>query len=144
MVLPDVQAVLGLHALVGDAWADHLGQAVNVDRVHVEGLLDLGAHGVGPGLGAEDADLEGRFARVVPEAAELVEDRQHIAWRHHDDVGLEIEDELHLALGHTAGDGDDRTAKLLGAVVRAKAACEQAVAVSDVDLHARAPAGGAD
>ncbi|NWG72776.1 MAG: AMP-binding protein, partial [Parvularculaceae bacterium] len=44
MILPQVQAVLGLHALVGDAGADHLGQAVDVDGVHVEGLLDLGAH----------------------------------------------------------------------------------------------------
>ena len=38
MVLPDVQPVLGLDALVGDARAHHLGEAVDVDGVHVEGL----------------------------------------------------------------------------------------------------------
>ena len=41
VVLPDVQPVLGLDAFVGDAGPHHLGQAVDVDRVHVEGLLDL-------------------------------------------------------------------------------------------------------
>ena len=44
--------------------AHHLGQTVDVNRVHVERLLDLLAHGKRPGLGAEDADLEGRLQLV--------------------------------------------------------------------------------
>ena len=58
MILPDVQAVLGLDAFLRDAGADHLGEAVDVGGVHVEGLLDLGAHRVGPWLGAEDAEFQ--------------------------------------------------------------------------------------
>ncbi len=37
VVLPDVQAVLGLHALVGHAGAHHLGQPVDVDGVRCPG-----------------------------------------------------------------------------------------------------------
>ena len=58
MVFPDVQAVLGLHALVRDTRPHHLRQAVDIDSMHVEGLLDLIAHAVAPRLGAEDADFQ--------------------------------------------------------------------------------------
>ena len=57
-VFPEVQAVLGLDAFVGDARADHLGEAVDVDRIEREAGLDLLAHRLGPGLGAEDPDLK--------------------------------------------------------------------------------------
>ena len=64
MILPDMQAVLGLDAFLRDAGADHFGQAVDVGGVHVEGCFDLGAHRVGPGFGAEDAEFQRRFARI--------------------------------------------------------------------------------
>ena len=73
MILPDMQAVLGLDAFLRDAGADHFGQAVDIGGVHVERLLDLGAHRVGPGLGAEDAELQRRFARVEALLLELVQ-----------------------------------------------------------------------
>ena len=133
-----------LDALVGDAGADDFGQAVDIDGMHVERLLDLAAHGVGPRLGAEDADLERASPRVDILRVEFVEDRQHVARRHHDDVGLEIGDEVNLPLGHAAGHRDDGAAEPLGAVMRAEAAGEQAVAIGDVDLHARPAAAGAD
>ena len=56
MVFPDHRAVLGLDALAGDAGADHLGQAVDVNGVDAELALDFGAHAFAPGLGAEEAD----------------------------------------------------------------------------------------
>ena len=59
-----------------------------------------------------------------PARAEFVEDREHVGRRHHDDVGLEIVDQLHLPLGHAARDRNDRAAEPLGAVVRAEAAGE--------------------
>ena len=144
MVLPDVQAVLRLDALVGDARPHHLRQAVDVDGVHGEGVLDLAAHGVRPRLGAEDADLQRRRARVDAAGAELVEDRQHVARRHHDDVRREVLQKLHLPLGHAAGHRDDRAAEPLRPVVGAEAAGEQAVAVGDVHLHAGPAAARAD
>ncbi len=144
MIFPDVQAVLGLHAFLRHAGADHFRQAVDVGGVHVEGLLDLGAHRVGPGLGAEDAELQRRSARVEALPLELVRDRQHVARRHRDDVGLEVVDQLHLPLGHAAGDRHHRAAEPFGAVMRAEAAGEQAVAIGVVHQHAGAAAGGAD
>jgi hypothetical protein len=43
--------------------------------------LDLAAHRLGPGLGAEDADLHRHLARVLPLAAELLDDHLHVAGR---------------------------------------------------------------
>ena len=144
MILPDVQAVLGLQAFLRHARADHLGQAVDVGGVHREGVLDFGAHRVGPGLCAEDADFERALPGIQPLALELVEDRQHVARRHRDDVGPEIVDQLHLPLGHAAGDRHHGAAEFLGAVMDAKPAGEQAVAIGIVNDHAAAAAGGAD
>ena len=50
--------------------------------------------------------------RVEALPLELVEDRQHVARRHRDDVGLEIVDQLHLPLGHAAGDRHHGAAEL--------------------------------
>lgn len=58
MILPDVQAVLGLQAFLRHAGPDHFRQAVDIGGVHVKSLLDLGAHRVGPWFGAEDAELQ--------------------------------------------------------------------------------------
>ena len=85
-------------------------------------------------------DLRG----IEPLPLELVENGQHVARRHRDDVGPEIVDQLHLPLGHAAGNRHHRAAKLFRAVMRAEAAGEQAIAISVVHQHAAAAAGGAD
>ena len=144
VVLPDVQAVLGLHALLGDAGADHLRQAVDVDGVDVHALLDLAAHLLRPGFRAEDADPQGGRPRVDALLLELVEQGEHVGGGDHDDLGPEVLDDLHLACGHAAGGRDHRTTGPFGAVVGAEAAGEQAVAVGDVHLVAGAAAGRAD
>ena len=79
-----------------------------------------------------------------PWRLELVEDRQHVAGRHHDHVGTEVGDQLHLPLGHAARHRHHGAAQLLRAVMRAEAAGEQAIAIGDVHDHARPPAGGMD
>jgi hypothetical protein len=58
--------------------------------------------------------------------------------------GLEILDQLHLFFGLAAGHRDHRAAQAFGAVVRAEAAGEQAVAVGDVHLVATPATGRAD
>ncbi len=58
--------------------------------------------------------------------------------------GLKSLDELHLLLGLAARHRDDGAARALGAVVRAEAAGEQAVAVGHVHHVAGPPARGAD
>ena len=48
MILPDMQAIFCLDAFVGYARSHHLGEPVNIDRMHVERVFDLGTHRVGP------------------------------------------------------------------------------------------------
>lgn len=134
-----MQPILALQALIGDTRPDHLGKAVDVHGADGKALLDLAAHRIGPGLGDEDADLQRARARVGPLAAELIEDGEHVAWRHGDDLGLEIADQLHLAFGHAAGDRNHRAAEPLGPGMHAAAADEQAVAIGVVHHHARPP-----
>ncbi|MNE87715.1 hypothetical protein D3C80_1849490 [compost metagenome] len=82
--------------------------------------------------------------RVDALALDLVGQVQHVGRGDHDDVGLEVADQLDLLLGLAAGHRDHGAAQALGAVVGAQAAGEQAVAVGDVDAIAGAAAGGAD
>ena len=144
VIFPDMQAVLRLDAFIGDAGAHHFRQAVNVDGVHVEDLLDLLAHLVGPGLGPEDADLKRAFARVHAPAAVFVQDRQHVRRRDHDDARLEILDQCHLPFGHPARDRHHGAAQTFGTVMRAKPPGEQSIAVGHMADVARTPARGPD
>ena len=99
MILPDVQPVLALDALLGDARADDLRQPVDVDRIDAQDRLDLLPHRSAPRLGAEDADGNELARGSMPLPLHLLGDRQHVGRRHHDDVGPEIVDQLHLPLG---------------------------------------------
>ena len=76
----------------------------------------------------------------MPWASHLVDDREHVGGRDHDDVGLEVEDQLHLALRHPARHRHDRAAQALGAGVGAEAPGEQAVAIRVVEDHPAATA----
>ena len=100
------------------------------------------AHLVRPRLGAEHGDLERGRARVDARLHHRVGDREQVARRAEDRVGLEVADELHLARGLAARHRDDRGAERLDAGVRAEPAGEQAVAVGVVHLHAGADAAG--
>jgi uncharacterized protein len=135
-----MEAVLRLDGLLGDTGPDHLREAVEVDGVHPATRLDLRTHLVRPRFGTEDPDLERRPGRVDADALHLVDDREEVRRGDHDDPRLEVDDELHLTLGHAAGDGNDRAAEPLRAVVRPEAAREEAVPVRDVDhVAAHAP-----
>jgi hypothetical protein len=81
---------------------------------------------------------------ILSEHAEFVEDRQHVAGRHRDDVRREVDDQLDLALGHSARDRNGDAAKLFGAVMHAETPGEETVAVGIVDLHARTATAGVD
>ena len=130
MVLPDGEAVLGLDAFLRNAGPDDFGEPVDVDGVHIELRLDRLAHGGSPWLRAEDADLERGLFRVNALPLHLLDDGEHVRRRDHDDVGLEVGDELDLSLGHAAR---HRNHQLFRAVMRAQAAGEQSVAIRDVD-----------
>ena len=121
MILPDRQPVFGRGIFLRDAGTDDFGQAVEIDRIEAHAALDLGAHGLGPRLGAEQRDAQRRFARVDALAIEFVGDGEQIRRRHRDDVGLEVANELHLPLGEAAADRDDGAAEIFGAVMKARA-----------------------
>ena len=144
MILPDRQPILGIGIFLGDAWTDHFRKSVDIDRIEPHAALDFGAHAFGPRLGAEQRDAQRGFARIDALAIELVGDGKQIRRRHRDDVGLEIADQLHLALGETAADRDHRAAEIFGAVMKAQTAGEQPIAIGDVHLVAGFAAGGAD
>ncbi len=136
VVFPDRRAVLGLGAFAGHARAHHLRQAVDVHRRQPHASLDHRAHLGRPRLRAEDADSQAGLGRVQPLAYEFVGDGQHVAGRHHDDLRLEIADQLHLPLRLPAAERNHRQPRALRAVMRAQAAGEEPVAVADVNLVA--------
>ena len=143
MILPDVKAVLALHAFDRDAGADGLRAAEDVDRLHVEASLDLFAHRLGPWFGAVNADLQRAAPGIQALAFELVGDRQHVGRRHGDDPGLEVGDHRHVALGESARRRDHGAAEPLRTAMEAEAAGEEAIAVGDVHHVAGSRAGGA-
>ena len=137
MVLPDCQPVLGLETFLRDAGSHHFRQAVEVERVNPEPSLDFAPHALGPRLGAEETDAQAALSCVEPEAVELVHDRERIGWRRQEDVRLEVLNELHLTLGESAADRNDRSAEPFAAVVGAEAAGEQSIAIGVVNRVAR-------
>ena len=132
VILPAVQAVLHLAAFAGDARPDDLRQAVDVDRLDAEPRLDVAAHGVGPRLGAEDADVQRQFAEVDAHAFGDFGDVERVGRRRAQDVRAEILQQRHLPLGAAARQRHHGAAEPLGAVMRAEPAGEQAVAVGVV------------
>ena len=117
MILPQREAVFGLDAFLADARPHHFRQPIDVERGESHASLDLSPHRFGPWLGAENADAQARRAGIQPLPLELIRDRQHVGRRHHDDVGLEIVDQLHLPFGEAAAHRNDRRAEMLTAVV---------------------------
>ena len=144
VVLPDGRAVLGLQALLGHSGAHHLRQAIDVHRVDAQALFDFPAHGFGPGFRPENAQAQRQFMGVYPLAIHLIGDVEHVGRGHHDDVRVEIPDQLDLLFRAAAGHGNYRAAQLLRAVVGAQAAGEQAVAIGDMYHVFGAAPGGAD
>ena len=130
MVFPDGRAVLGFDALTGHTRAHHLGQAVNVHGVNGHALLDRTSHVIRPGFRTKDANAQRAAGGIDPLTLKLVGDRQHVAGGDHDDVRLEILDQLHLALGLAAAKGHHRQTQFFSAVVCAQSAGEQAVAIA--------------
>ena len=142
-VFPGVQAVARLDALAGDAGADDFRQAVDVDRLDPQALVDLGAQGVGPRLGAVDADLEGQRAHVDAHLLADLGDVQRVGRRAADDARPEVLEQHDLAFGQAAGQRQHGHAQTLRPVVEAEAAGEQAVAVGVVqDVAGARPGGG--
>ncbi|MCY1260404.1 hypothetical protein D9M70_86500 [compost metagenome] len=144
MVFPDGRAVLGFGAFHGHARAHDFRQAVDVQGGDAHACFDGAAQFGGPRLGAEDAQAQGQFVRVDALALDFIGDVEHVGRRDHDDVRLEILDQLHLFFGLATGHRDHRTAQAFGAVVRAEAAGEQAVAVGNVHFVATMATSGAD
>ena len=133
VVLEDVQA-RAVDAVAADAGAGDLGEAVDVVRDEAGGLLDLAAHLLGPGLGAEEAVPERHLlAEVDALLLPLVEDVQKVGRRARDRRDAEVLHQHDLAVGVAAGDREDGAAVGLGAVVQPQAAGEEAVAVGDLD-----------
>src|ERR1700684_4029600 len=77
-------------------------------------------------------------------ALEFVGDRQHVAGRHHDDVGTKILDQLYLLFGLAAAERDHGQPRTFSAVMSAEATREQAIAIADVHFVPASCARSAD
>ena len=130
-ILVDVHAVL-LDALARNARARDFRKAVDVVGLDGQQPLDLAAHLLGPRLRAEDAGPEAQALRVDALVAHGLADVHRVRRRAAEDVRAVVLQDLHLPRRVAGGYGDRRRAELLGAVVQAEAAGEQAVAVGDV------------
>ena len=122
-----------LGALAGHARAGDFRQAVNIVGLDGQGLFNLPAHFLGPGLGAKDADAHPQALRVDALVPHRLADVHGVAGGAAQNVRAVVLENLHLAVCVAGGHGNHRGAQLLGAVVEAQAAGEQAVAIADVD-----------
>src|SRR5262249_3647991 len=131
-------------AFLGDAGTDHLGEAVAVEGLEPQTALDLCPHPFAPGLRTAEGQAQVRLSRVETLPTELIGDGQEIGRGDGEDIGPEIGDLLDLSWRLAAAGGDNGAAQSLRAVVKAKAAGEQAIAIGIVQLVARSPSRGAD
>ena len=121
-------------ALRRDAGADHLAQAVRVERLQTEPGLEPRAQRRRPHLAAEQAHLERRLAEHVGElGGERRRAAQHLC--------AEVADQRRLQLQRRARGGHDRCAEPLGALLEAEPAGREPVRVGVVHDHPGAHAG---
>ena len=143
--LHDEVVLLDVHpaprgALAGDAGADHLGEAVVVERQDPELPLDLQPQLLRPGLAAEVAVAQRELAGAEALLARHLPDVERVGGGADQDLGAEVADQQHLSRRVPAGGRDHGRAHPLDAVVEAEAAGEEAVAEGDVDECARGAA----
>ena len=141
VVLGDVHAAAAL-ALAGHARAHDLGEPVVVRGPDRQPALDLRAHLLAAGLGAEQA--EPQTQRLERHAALLQDlaDVERVGRRGDQHGGAEVFHELDLAGGVAGADGQHRRAGALQPVVQAEPAGEHAVAEGDLSDVAVVDAGG--
>ena len=136
VVLVDVQAVARLEALGRDARTAHLRQPVEVDCAKPgQRALDLLAQALGPGLAAEQAELELQRGRVDPRVVHGLRDHERVRGRRDEHLRAEVVEEHRLPRREAARDRQDRGADPLRSLVEAVAAGEQPVGVRVVHEH---------
>src|SRR5712691_5730953 len=81
VVFPDGASLTRLDALLRHARADDFGKPVQVEGGQPEALFQLGAHALGPRLGAEDPDSQAALRRIEVLPRELVADHQQVGRR---------------------------------------------------------------
>ena len=142
VVLVDVEAVALLEALGRDAGAAHLGESVEVDRSESrQRTLDLLAQPLGPGLAAEQAELELQGRRIDPGVLHGLRDHQRVRGRRDEHLSAEVVEEHRLPSREAAGGRNDRRADPLGPLMEAVAAGEEPVRVRVVHEHSGPNAG---
>ena len=141
MIFPNRRAIFGFNKLLCHARSHHLGQAVYVGGIDATTRLNRLTHGIGPRLRPKNTEpqFERRGIDALP--LDFVGNIQHIRWRNHDDVRLEIAQKLHLLLGLATRHRNHGTAQLLGAVMRSESASKKPITVRDLYTIPRAPTG---
>ena len=128
MVFVDVGAVL-LLTLVADARTHDLAQAVDIEALQAQAVLDLGTHILGPRLGTESAHAEFDLVLGNPQLVHGLGQVQRVRRRTGDAGDAEVTDQAGVLLGVAGRGGHDGRTDGLHAVVRAETAREEAVTV---------------
>jgi hypothetical protein len=127
-VFPQVETVLAF-AFKGDAGTVHLREAVGVEGLDAEQVLDALPLPLGVGFGADGQHAQpGVPGDVHPHFLENLVKTGQIAGDGVDDRGAKISDQLDLAAAVAGSGRDGQGAEALRAVLEAEAAGEQAVA----------------
>src|SRR5262249_8396110 len=121
MILPDVQTVLRLVTFAGDARSDDLRQPINIHGLDGELVLELAAHALAPGLGAEAPVAQRQLAQVDAHGGRDLGDVERVRRRRPQNMRAQILHQHHLPLGAAAGDRHRREPQPTGAVVKSKA-----------------------
>ena len=143
VILIDVHAVL-FQALESHARAANFGQAVDIQRVDAKQFLNALTHFLRPRLGAEAAGPELEFRQGDARIADGLAQIQRIGRRAAQHGDAQFLNHHNLTLGVAAGHGNDRCAQPSRALMRAKAAGEQAVTICNLHDIVRAAASGGD
>ena len=121
-----------------------LREAVDVVGLDAQGLLDILAHLFTPGLGPEDARLQGDLVGGKAHLLQALPQEGGVAGGAADDGGVEVPEEHDLPVGVAGAGGDGHAAQLVAAAVEARPAGEQAEAVGHLAHVLLGAAGGGD
>ena len=110
VVLPDMQPVLGLARLLADSGAHHLAEAVDVDGLDAARSSTARRICRSRARRRRSRSPAGCPSGLCP-ACPSRRGCQEVRRGHHDDPGLEVDDQLDLALGHAAADRHHRAAR---------------------------------
>ena len=132
-------------AFAGDARTHDLRQAIDVEDLTAQLLLDLSAHSLRAGLCTQNGSLQVEIdSWTIAFLNGLIGDNEGVGRSAGQDIGAEVVHEAHLALSVAGRHRQHRTTCDLAASMGAKTTGEQAVAIGNLQNAALTAISGMD